>query len=72
MFVGGFEIWIGSIKYGWSIMFFILVGFFFVFCFYYKCILLKFDSDKVVVGENSVSVIFSGFIEIFVFFFCKK
>ena len=59
MLAGGLEIWTGSIKYGWSITFFILAGLFLAFCLYHKCILPKPDSDKAVVGENSASAIFS-------------
>ena len=72
MLAGGLEIWTGSIKYGWSITFFILAGLFLAFCLYHKCILPKPDSDKAVVGENSASAIFSGFIETFASFFRKK
>lgn len=63
MLAGGLEIWTGSIKYGWSITFFILAGLFLAFCLYHKCVLPKPDSDKAVVGENSASAIFNGFIE---------
>lgn len=72
MLAGGLEIWTGSIKYGWSITFFILAGLFLAFCLYHKCILPKPDSDKAVVGENSASAIFSGFIETFASFFRKN
>lgn len=72
MLAGGLETWTGSIKYGWSITFFILAGLFLAFCLYHKCILPKPDSDKAVVGENSASAIFSGFIETFASFFRKK
>ena len=72
MLAGGLEIWTGSIKYGWSITFFILAGLFLAFCLYHKCILPKPNSDKAVVGENSASAIFSGFIETFASFFRKK
>ena len=72
MLAGGLEIWTGSIKYGWSITFFILAGLFLAFCLYHKCVLPKPDSDKAVVGENSASAIFNGFIETFASFFRKK
>lgn len=73
MLAGGLEIWTGSVKYGWSITFYILSGLFIAFYLYHKFILPRPSTDKAVGAEqNSASNIILGFFETFISFFQKK
>ncbi|MCK9159046.1 MAG: MFS transporter [Bacteroidaceae bacterium] len=74
MLAGGLQLWTGSIKYGWSITFFVLTGLFIGLCAYHKFILPHPETDHAINNgeEYNAKTIFKGFIETFSSFFKKK
>lgn len=72
MLAGGLERWTGSVKYAWSITFFILAGLFLAFCMYHKYMLPHPASDKATKRSSGDGRILTDFLETFRSFFKKK